>query len=359
MKNINLLNKQDGSIDGDVLFDSIYSLFKRHIDTKDVNLQLATLWVIATHGVEHAKYAPILGVSSPLPGCGKSSLMEIAKDISYESEFTVSITPAGIIRVFGEKTCTLFLDEADTTLVGDKAMIGTINNLFTDNDAGSFRCNADKGYKPEKFNGFGFVAIGMIGTLPPTIKSRAIHINLHRSVGNTDLEKYRGKDEDTESLQAACGQWMQGSGKALSEMEYPRLGSKNPRDDDKLEFLMAIAQLLGPETAKKFENFTYPGTSSSSAGDRSLSVEFLEDCRWAFQESKKDRLGTKELILTIETINDSPYWNGARLTDKLVAKHLAPFDICSQPMRIDGKPRRGFKLEDFEPMFERYLDPLE
>jgi hypothetical protein len=359
MKNINLLNKQDGSIDGDVLFSLIYELFKRHIDVNPVYLDLATLWVIATHGVKHAKYAPIFALTSPIPGCGKSTGAELLYSLSCNPVFTSSITAAGIIRTVSENSCTLLLDEADNYLEGNKDMIGAVNNLFTNNGAGSVRCNQEKGYTPERFDGFAFVAIAKIGSLPPAIKTRAIHMNLHRTVGGNNLKKFNGKDEYTETLRTASSQWMEGNGATLDEMEFPRLGNKNPRDDDKLEFLLAIAQLLGPETAKKFENFTYPGTSSSSAGDRSLSVEFLEDCRWAFQESKKDRLGTKELILTIETINDSPYWNGARLTDKLVAKHLAPFDICSQPMRIDGKPRRGFKLEDFEPMFERYLDPLE
>jgi hypothetical protein len=359
MKNINLLNKQDGSIDGDVLFSLIYELFKRHIDVNPVYLDLATLWVIATHGVKHAKYAPIFALTSPIPGCGKSTGAELLYSLSCNPVFTSSITAAGIIRTVSENSCTLLLDEADNYLEGNKDMIGAVNNLFTNNGAGSVRCNQEKGYTPERFDGFAFVAIAKIGSLPPAIKTRAIHMNLHRTVGGNNLKKFNGKDEYTETLRTASSQWMEGNGATLDEMEFPRLGNKNPRDDDKLEFLLAIAQLLGPETAKKFENFKYPDTSVSSVDEESP-LGFLSDCQLVLSSKEIDRISSKDLIDKILELNGGGYyWNGVRLTPKKLASYLGPFGIKPRTIRILNVTMKGYLVEDFETVFERYLDPLE
>jgi len=328
------------------------AFFKDYLQANEEYLQLMTLWVIATHGPQYAKYAPILAVTSPTKGCGKSTALELVNCIADNSVFKSNITTAGIYRLLGNGPCTLIIDEADTYLDGNTQMVGVLNNLFTNNKSGVVRCNTDSGFKIEIFDQFGFVAVGKIGSLPPTIADRSINVVLQKSRYSSNLKKFKGKNENSDILRDSCSKWMNENGSTLKDMEYPRIQTNNPREADKIEYLLAIAYLLGPNVETIFKSYSYPENRATYYNEEELPIELLSDCRAFFESSKKDRISTGALIDAINTMNESKYWNGILLTPKILAKFLGPFGLKPKTIRVGSRTVKGYLLEDFRNVFD-------
>lgn len=350
LKNVN--NSLNSS---ELLYQEIFELFNRHIILPKHLIVLLVLWCIATHGKSYTKYAAILLVTSATKGSGKSTVLEIVSEIVSKAHFTSSISSAGIFRVMSEGAC-LILDEVDTYFDSKSEMTGIINNLYMDNGAGVTRCNADEGYRPESYSQFGFTAIGMIG-LPSaaTIIDRSIHIPLKKKKATEEVAKFRGKSELTSSIKMRVSRWMRDHETELKGMDYPRLGSGDDRYDDKYEFPLAIAQLISPEVyegAKRAALMHF----DSVANEEDIRLVLLGDIRTAFCIKNSDKMGTGNLVSTLDALNDEQYAYGGKTTPRKIASVLRSFGISPVTIRDGSKTFKGYRREDFEDAFDRYLN---
>jgi hypothetical protein len=83
---------------------------RQHDDTK------AALWTVHTYCYEASFFTPRLAVTSPRPGCGKSTLFDLLATTCLRAKTSEGMTAAVIYRVVDMSHPTLLLDEADAWL---------------------------------------------------------------------------------------------------------------------------------------------------------------------------------------------------------------------------------------------------
>src|SRR5260370_28390436 len=81
----------------------------------------------------------------------------------------------------------------------------------------------------------------------------------------------------------------------------------------------------------------------------------LADVRQIFTE---ERMFSKDVIDALKEMTESPWTEicrGKPITERWLARNLAAFGIHSKTLRIDHERAKGYELEDFSNVFERYL----
>ena len=316
------------TIDGEKLYQEIKDLFDQSLILPRGASTMLTLWCLATHGRDEVLFAAILLVSSPVKGCGKSTALEIVASLVYKTHFTGSITTAGIFRLLSEEKGTMILDEADTYFAGNNEMAGILNNIYKNNGAGVTRCDTSNGFTPVVFDAFGFVAIGMIGLPPDTVMSRSVPIRLKKKSASEEVKRFSGSNEHTDRLRDQCSEWMADQLEVLAGMEYPRLKSGQDRYDDNVEYLLAIAQLIGLEV---YESAKLAALEIMDiVEDQDFGLVLLRDLREIFSQSDRVSFKTSSVLDKLKGLDESPwgeYLRGKPISARGLSDLLRPFDI--------------------------------
>jgi putative DNA primase/helicase len=98
--------------------------------------------------------------------------------------------------------------------------------------------------------------------------------------------------------------------------------------------------------------------SGSGNDAKSISNELLEDIHAAFEDAKVDRFSTTDLIKELCADEEKPwatYNRGWPLKPAQVAKRLGEYKIHSKTIRIGTTTAKGYTLEQFTEIFDRYL----
>src|SRR5439155_6345910 len=91
------------------------------------------------------------------------------------------------------------------------------------------------------------------------------------------------------------------------------------------------------------------------ADAESIRILLLSDLREVFT---RDRMFSKDLIEALTQMTERPWpevCRGKPITERWLARNLAAFGIHSTTLRIDHERAKGYELEDFSNVFERYL----
>ena len=101
------------TVPGQLLFREVVSELERHfLFPKAEHARLAALFIFQSHLAK-----PILplvfyvGISGPM-SAGKTTLLEILRDLSWNGVMSGDVSPAALSRILNQG-CTLFVDEAD------------------------------------------------------------------------------------------------------------------------------------------------------------------------------------------------------------------------------------------------------
>jgi hypothetical protein len=99
-------------------------------------------------------------------------------------------------------------------------------------------------------------------------------------------------------------------------------------------------------------------SSREAAGDDSIGVQLLADCRQAF--NGHDRLATKDLIAILTEDEEAPWatWHkGANISPRSLGRLLHRFGILSRSLRFPGEAStaKGYERDRFEDAWNRYL----
>jgi hypothetical protein len=135
------------------------------------------LWVVETHLADNFDSAPYLFLSSPVPGCGKTRLLEVLEFLTARPWRGIAPAEAALFRFIHAKKPTLLLDEVEA-LSGKKlsdraAAVLTILNAGYKKGQTVPRC-VGPNHELEYFNVFGPKAFACIGSLPATLQNRCI-----------------------------------------------------------------------------------------------------------------------------------------------------------------------------------------
>jgi hypothetical protein len=121
MSNISIISlRRDTNI-----LEQICGVFARHIDAKPHHIVGIALWALHTHIYRKYDKSPRLAILSPVPNCGKSTVLKILRPMVWNPENLIDPTLASTFRLAGNHT--LLLDEVDNMGIV-KSMKAILNN---------------------------------------------------------------------------------------------------------------------------------------------------------------------------------------------------------------------------------------
>jgi hypothetical protein len=339
--------------------DEISDLVSRHMIVRNEEAKAAALWVAHTYVFKRFQHTPRLAITSPEKQCGKSTLLKILFELSYNPLKTDNITPAAIFRAIGASNgMTMLIDEADTFFNGREEIRGILNSGFEETGSVSRTEASDGTYKPRNFSTFCPVAIAGIGLLPSTIMDRAVSIRLKRKAPGEKVERLPRPCPEFDRLKGLLQTW--GDAVDLSQHLNPDIPVNfEDRQADISIPLLAIADSAGgdwPMAARVAlsEIFGAVGNGQEAASASSI---LLADIRDLFDASGQDFVSSADICLGLAKIEDHPWgeWNRGRPISKHdLAGLLVPFGIRPFQRRLGQVVTRGYRHEDFADAWLRY-----
>jgi hypothetical protein len=366
----------------DRLLDELFAYVGRFVVLTEAQTVAVALWIAHTHALDASEATPYLNVHSAQFGSGKSRLLEVLEGVVARPWLVSATSVSALVRTLDTEKPTLLYDEWDETQKGDKeklhTMLGILNAGYRRGGAYALTVPAGKnGWEVKKLDTFcPKVIAGVKDKLPDTTASRCIPIKMRRRLSNEQIEPYSvvSPPIEAEQLRARLAAWGASTTTTLLHKRPSDVPDQlGDRTQDVWKPLFVIADAAGGDWPKKSRSAAVTLHTEDARPDeeRSYDTKLLADVRRAFedyetpgQEEAPDKLTTESIIAVLATYDESPWrewwWNEfEKAPQKHAARRLAdmlkPYDIRSKDIRTDDGTRKGYRREDFEDAWSRYL----
>jgi hypothetical protein len=325
------------------------------------------LWTIATYLFESFDAFPYLAVSSPVPQCGKTRLLETLELVVSNTRRASNISEAALFRVIEKFRPTLMLDEAESLKSKSERAeyLRQILNAGNRHGAVATRCVGQGASLDVKdFPVFCPKVVCGIGSFPATIADRAICVPMQRRNRQTDrLETFSQRVTGIAAKQGASlrGRAIAFASQKCAEIETAygntALEFLGDRDADSWAPLFAVLAVADPTRMPELRACAeiLTGAKAADAADDSLSLRLLHDLREVWPESERHAF-SEVLKDRLRAVEDGP-WGEAEidLTERKLARMLRGFKLYPATVRMGEKTRKGYSREAFEVASAPYL----
>jgi putative DNA primase/helicase len=347
-------------VDGARLLDGLAKATRDHVVMSDAARDEAALWVLHAHMIDCFLVSPRLGVTSPVKGCGKTTLLDVLGRLLPRPLPTANVTPAALFRVVEGYQPTLLVDEADTFLHDNDELRGVLNSGHR--KGGTVLRTVGDDHEPRAFKTFCPTVIALIGTLPDTLHDRAVTIDLKRKLRTESVAPFRPDRADHLDLLARkAARWAQDNAEAIASADPEMPDGIINREADNWRPLLAIADAAGgawPERARKAAEAAHIAAGDDKASRLEL---LLHDIRVIFTEQGKVEIPSADLVRGLVNLDGHPWGEMGKsrkpLTTNGLSSRLRPLAIISENIRVGDRVPKGYKLARFEEAFSRYLPP--
>jgi hypothetical protein len=346
------------------LLEVLRSYVRRYVVLSDEQADLLALWVMHTHAFDAADTTPYLEIVSAEKRSGKTRLLEVLETVVARPWFAGRVTSAVLARKIQAECPTLLLDESDAAFKADKeyseTLRGILNAGFRLGGAVSLCVGQGANITYADFAVFSPKAIAGIGKLPDTISDRSIRIELKRRARSERVERFRLRKvrPEAESLRTHAATWAEAHVEQFSEREPDLPEELDDRAQDIVEPLLAIAGVVDREWPERARRAVVALAGAAVREDsESLGVRLLRDIREVFDEEGKDRLSTSMILKKLHEADEAPWGSlrGQPLDARGLARLLKPYGIGPKQIREGEQTHKGYKREDFEDAWSRYL----
>ena len=345
------------AVNGAELLDEISATISKHVIADVATVHAAALWAAFTWFADVVEVAPIANITAPEKRCGKTVMLSILARLVCRPLTVANIAPAALFRAIQLWSPTLLIDEVDAFLSEHDEARGILNAGFTRDSAYVVRCTGDD-HTPTRFSVWGAKALCGIGKIADTLADRSIPLRLRRKLPGERTLKIRHADPASfAELVSKLARFAIDHRDSISAIRPTELDGLNDRANDCWEPLLAVAALAGggwPERARAAAVALH-GLEEDTP---SIGAELLESIREVFLSSRVDRISTADLLEALAEDEEAPWaaWNrGKPMTPHQLAKRLAEFRIKPTTQRIGSTTAKGYKREQFEEAFKRYL----
>jgi hypothetical protein len=354
----------------ETVLDAIRAFVRRYLHISDNEANLITLWIALTHTIDAFDYAAYLHITSVLPECGKSRVLDVLDTLVVNPWKTARVTAAVLMRKMDAEHPTLLLDESDAAFNGNEeyseALRGMLNDGFKRDGRSSVCVGQGANLTYKDFSVFGPKAIAGIGRLPSTVESRSIPIVMKRRTKTEPLDKWRDRDGREaatvlrEQLAASLAPAIDGLKVARPVMPE----GLSDRAEDVLEPLLAIADLAGgdwPAAARAAAlALMSQAARANREADQHLPLELLTDIARVFEEAgNPSAMFTKVIVEKLVGLEDRPWATFGRsekpITGHRIARLLKGYGIePAGQIWIGSTTGRGYRLAAFTEALTRY-----
>ena len=352
---------EDASSSTSELLEACRAWIRRYVVVTDDQADIMAAWVMHTYVFDAFEVTPYLFISSPEKGSGKSTLLRIVKAVAYRGRSSSGMSGAALARVVEASRPTLFLDELDAQMKGNKETAENIRGILNSGyepEGVYTRCVGNE-FAVKDFPTFCPKCLAGIGKLWDTVSDRSITIEMRRMLSEEIIEQDRkvAVKAAAAPIKARLEEWAgRGTADLLRSIHPSTISGFNPRQNDIAEVLLAIAQLAGGEWPQRLTQALKVVCTSAIAEDGSIGVTLLSDIRAVFDERKADTLPSVTLAGCLCEIEGRAWaeWNHASMTANSLARQLRKYRVYPQTIRVGNETPKGYRREDFEDAWSRY-----
>jgi len=349
-----------GKLSGAEVLDEVRATLAKYvIFPSEHAADAATLYAAATHAQPAWQSASRFIAKSAEKRCGKSRMFEVMRELVHNALPSANISTAALVRsISDEDPPTFIVDEADRLFGADRPseateiLIGILNAGFA-RGWPYIRWDVTTRTR-EECPTFAMAMLASKGIdLPDTIEDRAIVVLMRRKAPSESVRPFRQRDIPALHLvRSRLHAWVTAHAKELEAAE-PDMPVED-RAADVWESLVAIADQAGgywPQRSRAAARLFVEDAEQDDA-ERSLGVRLLADIRDTFHDFGVSFLPSRELVVKLRAIDDSP-WSDLELTMNGLSKRLKHYGI--KPGKNSASTDRGYQLEWFLDAFTRYL----
>ena len=337
------------------LLETCRAWIRRFIVVSDEQTVIMAAWILHTYAFDASETTPYIHITAPEKACGKSRLMETLEAIAAAPIRSGGMTPAALVRCIHSKSPTIFLDEMDAQLGGNKEYAETIRGILNEGfrKGGKVIKCAGKTHELREFNAYCPKCFAGIGDLPGTVASRSIMIEMRRKMPGEVVEPFRQRAVKAAALpiKTALERW---AGRRAVDLLYTlhtaSIASLSDRQNDIAEPLLCIAQLAGNAWLLMLTEALQAVFKGTSGEDSSIGVTLLSDIRVVFDERRTDRVSSKVLVECLCEIEGRAWaeWSHGRcMTANNLARQLKKYRIGSLKIRLGNETAQGYRRGDF------------
>jgi putative DNA primase/helicase len=343
-------------IDGDDLLDQLAGVFRRYLALPPYADVVLPLWAVHSFTFDTGIITPRLSLKSPTKRCGKTTALAVLGRLVCRPLPAANISPAAIYRTIDLARPTMLVDEADTFLQSDE--IGGILNSGHFKPQSFVTRTVGDDHEPRQFSTWAPMAIAGIGARADTLEDRSIIVEMRRKRPDEQVDRLRlDRLDHLDEFASKIARWADDHKGALRQADPIVPQSLHDRAADNWRPLLAIADAAGgswPDRAREAAAALGQGNV-----DEQIGIMVLEDIRAIFNDSEHNRLLSEEVIERLHQIEDRPWPEYGRqrkpISKNQLSRLLRPFDINSASVRRGERTGKGYKIEQFQDAFARYL----
>jgi putative DNA primase/helicase len=350
-------------VQGAELLDEIVKGIRRHIVMPDhSSSDICALWAVHTYLLDQFLITPRLAISSPMKGCGKTTLLDVFEHLVLKPLKTCSVTSSVTFRVIEAKRPTLLIDEAKH--IGDKTdLLEVLNDGHRRGGQTLRNVAVGDDYEPRAFSTYAAVAISLIGALPPELHDRSVLIKMKRRLPGERIEELRvGRTGHLHVLARKIARWVKDHTAGIADAEPAMPSGIYNREADNWRPLLAIADAADEEWGKRARDAAIKCHAAADADDHSWLEQLLSDIRDIGKGGAE--MPSADLVGALIKIEGRPWADGLGknrdkpLTQNKLARMLKPLSIIPENIWIsENKVLKGYVFAHFEDAFTRYLPP--
>jgi len=352
---------------GAEILDAIASLIRQYLVCDDHQLTILTLWSASTYCPQIFSTAAYLDIRSPEACSGKSVYLYLLDTIGYTSGFFSGAPAANLIQRFlpgrslddpgmqlePQPLFTLLLDDCHHSF-GRSELQPIVALLNSGSDTGGFFPSGD-----EDYYFFGPKAFAGNSPLPRSLAARCIPIVLRRPRPEEKFARleFSGVEDVARPLVHRLKEWTQDVRTALiqaAKNDPPDLPlTLSPGQRRCAEPLLHIADVArGSWPAKARAALT----AVFDLAEASLPLQMLSDVRSIFTlKENPEYLATSDLLSQLRTMESRPWSDWHAKSGRRLGSLLRPFGISSNTLHREGAEFKGYRVQDFQDAWERYL----
>jgi len=350
------------AVDGAALADEMTDLLLRYVVLPLPEARTVVLWIIFTYLLEHCPVAPRLLIASPTKACGKTRLLSLLWAMVRRALPASSITAAAVYRVIEAYAPTLLVDEVDNLGLTEKRELLAVLNSGHSRGAALVLRIVGEDHEVRRFSTWCALAMAAIrpGSLPDTLVSRAIKIQLTRKRKNDAVARLREGQvyAELEPLRRKLMRWSVDHASTVEAANPVLPDQLDGRAADNWSVLISIADALGDEWPTRVR---HAAVCIEAAGANPISTGeiLLADLHELFRERGDDRISSEEIVSALTKLEGRPWaeWGTQRkpLSKNQLARLLKEFGISPGSIRLaDQTTAKGYLRESFEDAWERY-----
>jgi Protein of unknown function (DUF3631) len=345
-------------------------LLQRYVALKPHEYVAVTLWIVHTHVFNNFVVTPRLALTSPVRGCGKTTLLDIAEKLVARPPKSDSITAAAVYHLVDGERPTLLIDEADNLGLAHN---GTLRQVFNSGHRRGGVATRFVGGRARSFSTFAPLAIAAIDSatrpLPLPIVHRSVVVHMERADATQVLSRFDPHDvvttADFDIVYRAIFNWA----RSVTLNRNPDLPEDlRNRPADNWRPLISVADACGAE----WGDIARAAAIEFAHGyhDEDVLVTLLHNIRGIFDARVVDRISSKALVAALVTMEDGLWseWCGVngdaqprQLSQRELARLLSAFRIrprSIRPLPLDrsnlGGTCKGYFRHQFEAAWRAY-----